>query len=484
MLGKMFLVTVLGFALTAASSSRYLAVKIYVSSNAGDRLALKSALQFQPKTANLAQSFQIDDKVRYQTIVGFGASFMEAGMVCLNSLEPDAQEEVLRSLFDPERGAGFSAMKTAIAGNDAMAAGPWFTYNDTPDDVEMKHFSIQRDLGPDGLVSYIKRARKYGNFVIQATMDYPPDWMLIDVEKKQDVDAKYFDALALYYLRYVQEYQKNGIFIDYISLFNEPGIYTKIPYTKIRDLIKNHVGPLFEKEGIKTRIQLSESSSRAEAGGNYPTVLDDPAARRYVAALPYHGYDLKNFDRIRHLHERYPDIPLWMTEICHAYIAGTPRSKPLPNYDFKDGDFWAQQIVSDLEAHASAWIYWNMILDEKGGPWLVSALHHNPDRNVQHPVVIINRQTKKATYTGLYYYLAHFSRFVRPGSIRIQSSGDQAGVRCIAFQRPDGNLVAQLINSNADDARTGLVYHGRQLDLTLPAISITTCIWPGEEMSK
>ncbi len=459
-------------------------VKVYVSSKAGDRITPKASLHFEPRRGGEEPAFRIDDGITYQTIAGFGASFLEAGMICLNSLEPDQQEAVLRALFDPDDGAGFTAMKTVIAATDFMSAGPFYTYDDTPGDVEMKHFSIQRDLGPNGLIAYIKRARKYGSFVLQAPMDYPPDWMLFDVQKNQDVNPKYFDALARYYLRYLQEYEKNGIFIDYLSLFNEPDIYTKIPYTKIRDLLKNHVGPLFEKEGIRTKIQLSEAPDRDDAYKNYPIALEDPAARKYVAVLPYHGYGFKHFDRMAALHKRYPELPLWMTEICYAYEAGTPRSMPLPRYDFEDGDFWGNQIVSDLEAYASAWIYWNMILDQKGGPWMVSPIHGDPDPNVQHPVVVIDRLQRKVTYTGLYYYLAHFSKFVRPGSVRIETSGSQKGVRCVAFKRPDGSVVAELINSRNSDVEEQFDWQGRSLRLALPAVSITTCVWKPAQAAK
>lgn len=453
-------------------------VKVYVSSQAGDRLAAKASLQFAAQEKAKLPGFKINAAVTDQKIDGFGASLMEAGLICLNDLPPAAQEEVLQQLFDPEKGAGFTAMKTEIAATDFASAGPWYTYDDTPGDVELKNFSVARDLGPNGMITFIKRARQYGRFMLQAPMDYPPDWMLTNLQdrEKQDVDPKYFNALAHYYLRYLQEYEKHGIFIDYLSLFNEPGIYTKIPYTKIRDLLKNHVGPLFEKEGVKTKIQLSEAPSREEAK-NYETVLSDPAARQYVAALPYHGYDFKNFEVIAKLHKKYPELPLWMTEICWAYEAGAPRHVPLPRYDWEDGDFWVNQIVSDLEVGAAAWIYWNMILDEKGGPWAISPVHGNPDPNVQHPVVIINRQTKQVTYTGLYYYLAHFSKFVRPGAVRIETSGNVKGVRCVAFKTPAGGLVAQLINSRKADTEVGLEAGGRTLQVALPAISITTLQW-------
>lgn len=462
----LLIVTLFGAAAPAQS------VQVYVSSKAGDRLSAQPPLKFEQARPAAGPTFTIDDSVGHQKIEGFGASLLEAGLIVLNTLPADQQESVLRSLFDPKEGSGFSAMKTEIAGTDFQSAGPWYTYDDTPGDVEMKNFSIARDLGPNGMATFIKRARKYGSFALQAPMDYPPDWMLFDVQKNQDIDPKYFPALARYYIRYLQEYEKQGISIDYLSLFNEPDIYTKIPYSKIRELLRDHVGPQLEQSGLRTQIMLSEAPRRGDAYRNYPTVLDDPAARKFVSVIPYHGYDFKDYAKIADLHKRYPDLPLWMTEICYV----SP-----PVYNFEDGDYWGNVIFSDLEAHASAWIYWNMILDEKGGPWAVSEVHADPDLNAQHPIVIINRQTKQVTYTGLYYYLSHFSKFVRPGAVRVQTSGSANGVRVIAFRTPDGHIVSQLMNSLKEDAAINLVFHDRTVHIVLPAISITTAIWAKPE---
>jgi glucosylceramidase len=457
-------------------------VQIFVSSKAGDRMSPKPVLRSEPKRDAATGNFEIDDLVTYQKMDGFGASFLESGLICLNSLPQSERESVLRALFDPDKGAGFSAMKTVIASTDFMSAGPFYSYDDVSGDVAMNHFSIARDLGPNGLITFIKLARRYGKFVLQAPMDYPPDWMLIDVNKNQDVNPQYYDVLARYYLRYLQEYEKHGVFVDYLSLFNEPDIYTKIPYNEIDLLLRDHLGPLFKKEGIRTRIMLSEAPNREDAARNYPLVLNDLAARQYVSVAPYHGYDDKDWDKILNLHRQFPDLPLWMTEVCYAYDAGTPKSMSLPRFDFEDGDYWGNQIFNDLEVYTSAWIYWNMILDEKGGPWSVSQIHGNPDPNVQHPVVIIDRHSKQVTYTGLYYYLAHFSRFVRPGDIRIKTSGSLDGVRVMAFKTPDGRIVTELMNSKHDDLEVGVTLHDRVLRLKLPAISITTALWDIESI--
>jgi hypothetical protein len=78
-------------------------------------------------------------------------------------------------LFDVKEGAGYTAIKTPITATDFQWAGPWFTYDDTPDDLELKDFLVERDFGPNGVGTFILRARKYGRSASQSPMDYPPD---------------------------------------------------------------------------------------------------------------------------------------------------------------------------------------------------------------------------------------------------------------------------------------------------------------------
>ena len=226
---------------------------------------------------------------------------------------------------------------------------------------------------------------------------------------------------------------------------------------------------------------LSEAPERLSAYKSYPLVLDDPEARKYVAVAAYHGYPYgalqKDFDKIAELKAKYPEIAFWMDELCYAYEAGYPPSKQLPVYEFDDGDVWGNIIFGDLEAGASAWLYWNAILDETGGPWAVSPIHGNPDPNAQHPVVIINRKTHEVAYTGTYYYLGHFSKFVRPGAVRIETKGKAKGVRVMTFVAPEGGYVSQLMNSRKTDQEVNLILKGRALSLKLPARSITTATW-------
>jgi len=453
-------------------------VKLHVSSKEGDRISAKPDARFSDGKASGGTTFQINDSASYQKIAGFGASLMEAGLMTLNTLPADKQEDVLRALFDPKEGAGYTAMKTPLAGTDFQSAGPWFTYDDTPGDIGLKDFSVERDFGPNGVGTYIQRARKYGSFVLQAPMDYPPDWMLFDVKKNQDIRPQYYPVLAKYFMRYLEEYKKRGIVVDYLSLFNEPEeVYTKIQYPEIKVLLRDHVGPALQASGLTTKLMMSEAPERKVAYERYPVVLDDPAARKFVSVVAYHGYDFKNFDKIAKLEKRYPDLPFWMDELCYAYEAGYPKNKKLPIYEFDDGDVWGNIIFNDLEAGTSAWLYWNAILDETGGPWAASPVHGNPDPNAQHPVVIINKTTHEITYTGTYWYLAHFSKFVRPGAVRVETTGKAKGVRVMTFRTLEGGHVAQILNSLKKDTAVNLESKGKTLHLTLPARSITTAAW-------
>ena len=450
-------------------------VSVYVSSSAGDRLSAKAGLRFGPRADSGDRPlFTVKDSVRHQTIQGFGASFLEAGLVTLDTLPSKAdQDAVLRALFNPNDGAGFSAMKTVIGATDFQSASKkWYTYDDVAGDASLAHFSIARDLGPHGLVTYIKRALQAGGqFVLQAPMDYPPDWMLNDVTSDQDVNPDLYQTLADYFVKYVREYDKQGIHVDYVSPFNEPGNYTKISLSEIGAFIRDFLGPTFAREKLTTRIQLSEVGGRRDAATGYPEVLADEAARKYITVIPYHGYDHGGYDELAAMHARYPNIPMWMTELCCLF-------SQTDGLRFESGDAWVNVIISDLEAGASAWIHWNAILNEQGGPWLVSLIHNDGESNAQESIVVIDRTKHTVAYTGLYYYLAHFSKFVRPGATRIETTASAArGLRAISFQNADRTLVTELVNSNSDSADVQVDWHGQSLIVRLAGVSITTLRW-------
>ena len=457
--------------------------EVYVSSRSGDRLTRKKNVKFISDTKSSDPVIEVDGKKSYQTIEGFGATFNEAGMICLNSLPSKDLNKVLRSLFDSIAGAGFTLMKSPIAACDFASAGPWYSYNETADDTLMMHFNIKRDLGPNGLITYIKKASQFGKFKIESPMDFAPDWMYYSLKPgEKHVKPKYYLALARYYSHYLRSYLENGVRIDYLNLFNEADNtwYSNVSYKEIGEMIKNFVVPQLKADGSSVKIQFGETADRPEAIQKFPAVLDDAELIKDIHSLTIHGYDWDKFSTLTDLHSRYPGLPIWQTEVCYAMPNNVPPNGPgkLPVYEFSDGEFWGNMIINDLKNWASAWIYWNMILDEKGGPWLVSPEHGDPDNNKQHPVLIINRTTKKISYTGLYYYLTHFSRFVRPGASRIETRGGSAQINFVGFKNPDKSVVLNIIN-NGDEMNCKITWGNKMIIQPLQAHSITTLKWNG-----
>ena len=464
-------------------------VEVYVSSRGGDRMSKKKIEQFLSVVRSPDTVITVDDRKSYQTIDGFGATFNEAGMICLNSLSSNSRERVFRSLFDSVSGAGFTLMKSPIAACDFASAGPWYSYNESVNDTLMKYFAITRDLGPNGLITYIKQALKFGKFRIESPMDFAPDWMYYSLKQgEKNIRPQYHNALARYYSRYLQSYSANGIHIDFLNLFNEAdnSWYSNVSYKVIGELIKNYVAPQLRADGQSVKIQFGETSNRPEAIQKFPTVLSDPAVRKQIHSLTVHGYDWNKFASLSDLHDKFPDLRIWQTEVCYAMPNNVPPHGPtrMPVYDFEDGEFWGNMIVNDMKNWVSAWIYWNMILDENGGPWLISIEHGDPDHNSQHPVVIINRHTKKVYYTGLYYYLSHFSKFIRPGAQRIDCTGGTGQLNFVAFKNVDNSIILNIIN-NGQEMKCNIAWNNKSLMQELKAHSITTIRWKaGDKIVK
>ncbi len=473
-----FLLIIIGVRCQRSDS---LETTVYSSSQDGDRLALIKGEKFKKEKGASLPVITVNEKVRYQKIDGFGATFNEAGMICLNSLPENEKEKVLKMLFDTVSGAGYNLMKSPIAACDFASAGPWYSYNDTPGDTAMEHFTIERDLGPNGLIPFIKGAARYGKFEIESPMDFAPTWMYFSLKPgDKHIRPEFYRALARYYSRYIKAYADNGITIGYLNLFNEADNrwYSNVTYEVMGKMIKNHVAPQFKDDGLTTKIQVGESANRPEAVKKFPAALDDPEVRKLVHSMTIHGYDWDKFSTVTDLHNRYPELPIWMTEVCYVTKTLHPKGGPekSPVFEFSDGEFWGNMIMGDMKNWVSAWVYWNMILDQNGGPWLVAPEYGNPDPNEQHPVVIVNRDTKEVTYTGLYYYLAHFSKFVKPGAYRIECTGGTPALNFVGFQNKDDSIVLNIIN-NGEATGCQVSWNGKMISQNLKSHSITTLMW-------
>lgn len=373
----------------------------------------------------------------YQTIDGFGGCFNELGYIALKKIPNDKKEEVLRNLFDPEE-CNFTYCRLPIGANDYSES--WYSLNETKGDYEMKNFSIERDK--ECLIPYIKEAEKYsGELNLFASPWSPPTWMKFPEVYNFGTliwEEKNLKAYALYFKKFIEEYQKEGIKINQVHIQNEPIADQKFPSCvwsgkQLRDFIKEYIGPLFEENKLDTEIWLGTLNSPYDDYGdenwqfgqynNFAnTVLSDKDAKRYIKGV---GYQWGGKHALLQTRIAYPEMKLIQTE---NECGEGKNSWEYAEYVFNL--MWTYFING-----VSAYTYWNMALEEEG----VSTWGWK-----QNSLITVTKDND-VKYNPEYYLMRHFSKYIKQGATMKGLKGDFAG-NALAFENPDGSVVLELLN--------------------------------------
>lgn len=373
----------------------------------------------------------------YQTIEGFGGCFNELGYIALNKVSKDKKEEVIKNLFDKEE-CNFTYCRLPIGANDYAAS--WYSLNETKGDYEMKNFSIDRDK--ECLIPYIKDAEKYSEKLnLFASPWSPPIWMKFpEVYNfgKLIWEEENLKAYALYFKKFVDEYEKEGIKINAVHIQNEPIADQKFPSCvwsgkEMRDFIKRYIGPLFEESKMDTEIWLGTLNSPYDDYGddnwkfgqynNFAnTVLSDKDARKYVRGV---GYQWGGKHALMQTKVAYPEMKIIQTE----------NECGEGNNSWEYAEYVFNLMWTYLMNGACAYTYWNMVLEEDG----VSTWGWK-----QNSLITVTKD-KEIHYNPEYYLMKHFSKYVKPGALMKGLRGDFAG-NALAFENLDGSIVLELLN--------------------------------------
>ena len=265
-------------------------VQAIVSTADGARsLASEAELPLEPVRDVTEPVVRIDPAVRGQSILGLGASFDHASCENLAKLSPERRQEVLEKLFHPVKGIGMNLMRVCIGTSDFTGV-PYYTYDDVPEgetDPDLTKFSIAADR--EQVIPAIRAAREVNpDLVLYASPWSPPAWM-----KKPSrlgggaVEPRWYPAYARYLLEFVRAYEREGLPIHAITVQNEPHMtHRGYPTTAWRaegqrDFIRDHLGPLFEREGVATKIWCWDHNWNEP---EFPrTILADPKAASAIA---------------------------------------------------------------------------------------------------------------------------------------------------------------------------------------------------------
>jgi glucosylceramidase len=414
----------------------------------------------------------VDPSKRAQTILGIGGALTDASAETFAKLPPPRQRELLDAYFDAGKGIGYTLGRTNIHSCDFSSAS--YTYVEEGDRA-LASFSIAHDR--QFRIPFIKRAvaTAGGKFTLFGSPWSPPAFMKDnnDMLHGGKLKPEYRQSWANYYTKFIRAYEREGIHIWGITVQNEPmatQTWESCIYSAEdeRDFVKDYLGPTMQRAGLGDRKIVAWDHNRDLIYQRVSTILADPAAAQYVWGIGYHWYEPWSggdmmFDNVRLVHETFPNKPLLFTE-------GTVDSfKPEDIHSWRLGEYYGRSMINDFNDGAVGWTDWNVLLDERGGP--------NHVGNYCFAPVHADTRTGELTYTSSYWYIGHFSKFVRPGARRIASTPSRSALLSTAFVNPDGKVAVVVMNRGDQPVPYHLWVSGNAAEVTSLPHSIQTLVF-------
>jgi glucosylceramidase len=445
-------------------------VEIYVTAkDTGQRLAKvgEEALAESSPVTEKQEYIFVDPSKTFQTILGIGGALTDASAETFYKLPKDKQQEILKAYFDPQSGIGYTLGRTHI--NSCDFSSESYTYV-KDGDAQLNSFDISHDL--KYRVPFIKEVLATAgknNFTLFASPWSPPAWMKDndDMLHGGKLKPEYYESWARYFGKFIHAYEKEGIPIWGVTVQNEPmAVQTwescNFSAEEERDFVKNYLGPALQEAGLPDEKIIIWDHNRSLMYQYASTILDDPAAAKYVWGVGYHWYVGDNFDNVKLVKEAYPKTHLLFTEGCNG-----PFDFDKIN-DWQWGETYAKSMVHDFNNGAEGWTDWNVLLDQHGGP--------NHVQNYCFAPIHADTETGKLYYMNSYYYIGHFSKFVRPGAKRIISSSTTDNLLTTAFLNSDGKIAVVVLNLTDKAQPFNLWMHGKAAKNNSPPHSIITLV--------
>lgn len=414
----------------------------------------------------------VDPNKTFQTVMGIGGAITDASAETFAKIPKDKQKEIIEAYYDPIKGIGYTLARTTIHSSD-FASGS-YTYI-KEGDKELKTFSVDHDK--KYRIPMIKQAiaTAGGKLTMYASPWSPPAFMKDNKSmlKGGKLLPEFFQPWANYYTKFVKAYEKEGIPIWGISIQNEPmatQTWESCIFTgeEERDFLKNYLGPTMKKEGLGDKKIIAWDHNRDMLYQRASTMLNDPEAAKYVWGIGYHWYENwsggeQMFNNLKLVHEAYPETNLIFTEGCKEKFDINKV------YDWKLGELYGTNMINDFNSGIVAWTDWNILLDQTGGPNHVMNLCFAP--------IHANTETGEIMYTNEYYYIGHFSKFVRPGAKRIAVSPSRSAISATGFINTDGKVAVIVMNKGDHKVNYNLWIEGKAVEVASEPHSIQTLVF-------
>lgn len=379
------------------------------------------------------QVINIYPDITYQTILGFGGAFTESTGYAIKQLPNNLQTQIINEYFS-QNGLNYTIGRLPIGSSDFSLKS--YSYSNKED---LSDFNIDKDK--KYILPTIKSAQKINPQIVFLSSPWsPPKFMksnkMLTLGGK--LLEKYKQSWANYFVKYIKEYEKQGINIKYVTVQNEPNavqLWESCLYSPEEEInfAVNFLSPTFKSNNINAKILIWDHN-KEKLFTRSKKELTNNKALEAISGIAYHYYSGDHFENIELTHNAFPGKLLIHTEGCTGY------SKFNPNDEVHNGELYGHDILGDLNAGSNAYIDWNLVLDNKGGP--------NHKLNYCNSPIMINSDKTNYIKNLTYYYIGHFSKFIMPGSKRIAFSRYTDNIEVTSFKNPDNSIAIVLMNRN------------------------------------
>jgi glucosylceramidase len=419
-------------------------IKVYTTAaNTSYRLSPVEELQFTNPDNFIERKVYVfvDDNHSFQTMLGIGGAITDASAETFARLTPDQQNELIKAYYDSKNGIGYTLARTNIQSCDFSSGS--YSYVDE-NDKDLKSFNIKHD--EQYRIPLMKKAMAAaGKLTLYVSPWSPSAWMKDnnDMLHGGKLLPQYRQSWANFFVKYIKEYEKRGIPVWGLSVQNEPlavQTWESCVYTaeEERDFIKNYLGPTLQKNGMSSKKLIAWDHNRDFVYQRANTILSDPASAKFVWGIGYHWYETwtggdMQFNNVKMVNDNFPSKNLIFTEGC----AESFKAERINEWSL--GEKYGYSMINDFNAGTVGWTDWNILLDEKGGPnhvgnFCFAPVHFDP--------------AKGLIYTSSFYYIGHFSKFIRPGAKRINASTNRTSLLTTAFKNIDGSIAVVVMNNS------------------------------------
>ena len=461
--------------LSTQYSSDNKTVTIYTTADSSDlRLTLTDQLTFKgtPQPLESEISVFVNPLKQYQTFIGIGGAITDASAEVFAKLSKEKQDEFLNAYYSLDKGIGYTLARTNIHSCD-FSSGSYTYVTDT--DKNLKTFSIQHD--EQFKIPLIKKAieRTSGNLLLFASPWSPPAFMKDnnDMLHGGKLLHEYDQSWALYFTKFIKAYESEGIPVWGITVQNEPMATQKwesciFTAEEERDFLKNFLGPTMQKENLGDKKIIVWDHNRDLINHRADVIFSDPEASKYAWGLGFHWYESwsggeEMYNNVGNVNDSYPDKHLLFTEGCAETF------RPDGYQTWKNAERYGRSMINDFNNGTVGWTDWNILLDETGGP--------NHVENFCFAPMHTDTRTGELIYTPSYYYIGHFSKFIRPNAKRVSTASSRSPLLSTSFLNADGKMATVVMNQSDVKISYKLYVGANAVQITIPPHAIQTVVY-------